>query len=77
MLTSPSTLFQMFVLFRYHVATVDRRSFGRLGTEKLHFLRLSIATAMEDLREAVNRIKAAADDREGFAAFVAAGKSLY
>ncbi|MHC4514455.1 MAG: pyridoxal phosphate-dependent aminotransferase [Planctomycetota bacterium] len=76
-LTSPSTLFQMFLLFHHHVATVDRRSFGRLGTEKLHFVRLSIATAMEDLREAVARIGTAADDRQGFAAFIAAGKNLY
>jgi aspartate aminotransferase len=26
--TSPATLFQMFLLFRYHVAVMDRRSFG-------------------------------------------------
>ncbi len=29
--TSPSTLFQMFLLYRHHVATMDRRSFGRIG----------------------------------------------
>ncbi|MEE9298645.1 MAG: aminotransferase class I/II-fold pyridoxal phosphate-dependent enzyme, partial [Acidimicrobiia bacterium] len=75
--TSPSTLFQMFLLFHHQVATLDRRSFGRIGTEKLHFVRLSIATAMDDLREAVDRIRAAADDRRGFAAFIAAGKNLY
>ncbi len=76
-LTSPSTLFQMFVLFKHHVATMDRRSFGRIGTETKHFLRLSIATGMEDLREGLRRIEAAANDRKGFEAFVAAGEYLY
>ncbi|RPJ05855.1 MAG: aminotransferase class I/II-fold pyridoxal phosphate-dependent enzyme, partial [Deltaproteobacteria bacterium] len=42
--TTPSTLFQMFLLFQYQVATLDRKSFGRIGTEDLHYLRLSIAT---------------------------------
>jgi len=31
--TSPSTLFQLFLLFRHHVATMDRRSFGRIGAD--------------------------------------------
>ncbi len=75
--TTPSTLFQMFLLFHHPVATVDRRSFGRIGTEDMHFLRLSIATAKDDLIEAVRRIGQAADDRDGFAAFVAAGENLY
>ncbi len=35
-LTTPSTLLQMFLLFEYQVATMDRKSFGRIGTEKLH-----------------------------------------
>lgn len=71
--SSPSTLFQRFLLQRYHVATLDRRSFGGLGTDGLHFLRLSIATGIEDLREAVRRIAAAARDRAGFQDFIAAG----
>lgn len=75
--TSPSTLFQMFLLFRHAVATMDRKSFGRIGTEAHHFLRLSIATGMEDLQEAVARIARAAVDRDGFAAFVAEGQRLY
>ena len=29
--TSPSTLFQMFLLFEHQVATLDRKSFGRIG----------------------------------------------
>ena len=31
--TSPSTLVQMFMLFHHHVATMDRKSFGRIGTD--------------------------------------------
>lgn len=65
--TSPSTLFQMFLLSRYHVAAMDRRSFGVVGSEDRHFLRLSIATAPEDLARAVERIGNASQDRRGFA----------
>jgi aspartate/methionine/tyrosine aminotransferase len=68
--TSPATLLQMFLLFRYQVATMDRRSFGRIGAEGEHFLRISIATSREDLREAVARIDAASRDRGGFRAFL-------
>jgi aspartate aminotransferase len=76
-LTSPATLFQLFLLFRHHVATLDRRSFGRIGSDGKHFLRLSIATGIEDLREAVQRVAAAADDTRGFAAFVKDGSQLH
>ncbi len=72
--TSPSTLFQMFLLFRYHVATLDRRSFGVIGTETQHFLRISIATGLDDLAEAVKRIGKAAKDRDGFRKFVDEGR---
>jgi len=75
--TSPATLFQMFLLFRHHVAAMDRRSFGRLGAEGRHFLRLSIATSLADLDEAVRRIAAAAADRAGFAAFLKEGNRLF
>ncbi|HTU00547.1 MAG TPA: aminotransferase class I/II-fold pyridoxal phosphate-dependent enzyme, partial [Candidatus Sulfotelmatobacter sp.] len=71
--TSPSTLFQMFLLWEYQVATLDRKSFGRIGTEDMHYLRLSIATDLDSLREGVKRIEAAAQDREGFARFFKAG----
>ena len=75
--TSPSTLFQLFLLFRYGVATLDRKSFGAIGAEGKHYLRISIATALEDLEEATVRIAAAASDREGFRQFVASGERLY
>jgi aspartate/methionine/tyrosine aminotransferase len=68
--TSPATLFQMFLLFTYHVAVMDRRSFGNIGAEGRDFLRLSIATGIEDLEEAVRRIGAAAQDKAGFTAFM-------
>ena len=75
--TSPSTLFQLFLLYRHHVATMDRRSFGRLGSEGRHYLRLSIATALEDLEEAVRRLAEAAADRRGFESFFADGRHHY
>ncbi len=75
--TSPSTLFQMFLLFKYHVATMDRRSFGKIGHEGKHFLRLSIATGIDDLREGVKLIGDAAKDREGFATYLESGDPLY
>ena len=74
--TSPSALFQRFLLFGYGVATLDRRSFGTIGSEGKHYLRLSIATSPEDLEEAVHRIALAADDSAGFSRFVGDGKHL-
>jgi aspartate/methionine/tyrosine aminotransferase len=75
--SSPSTLVQMFLLFSYGLATMDRKSFGRIGAEGKHYLRLSIATGLEDLREAVQRIGIAAEDTDGFASFVKEGTHLY
>lgn len=75
--TSPSTLFQMFLLFGYQVAVLDRKSFGRIGTENLHYLRLSIATDTASLREGLTRIAAAAQDRDGFQRYVTSGGKLF
>ena len=74
--TSPSTLFQMFLLFEYQVATLDRKSFGRIGTEHLHYLRLSIATDTESLQEGLNRFAEAAQDKDGFGRFFSRGEHL-
>jgi aspartate/methionine/tyrosine aminotransferase len=74
--SSPATLFQLFLLYGYRVATMDRRSFGVLGSEGEHYLRISIATGEDDLREAVDRISTAAKDVEGFTEFVASGRRL-
>ncbi len=75
--TSPSTLFQMFLLYRHGVATMDRRSFGVIGSEGKHYLRLSTATDMDSLKEGLRRIEVASQDREGFAAFAAEGEHLF
>jgi len=75
--TSPATLFQMFLLFTYQVATMDRKSFGRIGSEHLHFLRLSIATDTESLKKGVKRIATASLDREGFRRFIEKKEHLY
>ena len=74
--TSPSTLVQMFLLWRYQVATMDRRSFGAIGSDGQHYLRISIATALEDLKTGLERIGTAATDFAGFQKFVQEAKHL-
>jgi aspartate/methionine/tyrosine aminotransferase len=74
--SSPATLFQLFLLYRYHVAAMDRRSFGTLDSEGQHFLRLSIATGARDLDEAIERIGIASSDAEGFRTFTESGVRL-
>jgi aspartate aminotransferase len=69
--TSPATMFQLFLLFRYGVATLDRKSFGVIGSDGKHYLRISIATAIDELEEAMVRVAGAATDRDGFRRFVA------
>lgn len=71
--SSPSTLLQMFLLYRYGVALMDRPSFCRIGSEGEHYLRLSTATDLDNLKEGLRRIEAAVNDPEGFADFVAQG----
>ena len=75
--TTPSTLFQLFLLFNHGVATLDRKSFGRIGSEGKHYLRLSIATSLEQLELGMERIRRATRDTDGFRAFVKAGRHLY
>lgn len=75
--TSPSTLFQMFLLYEYQVATMDRKSFGRIGAEDFHYLRLSFATDTESLKEGINRITVAVQDKKGFSQFFERGEHLY
>lgn len=75
--TSPSTLLQMFLLFEHHVATMDRKSFCRIGTENMHYLRISIATGIDDLKEAIRRITKATQEKAEFAAFIKKGEQLY
>lgn len=68
--TSPSSMFQMFLLLEHHVAAMDRRSFGAIGSEGRHFLRLSIATCIDDLKTALVRLEKASTDTAGFARFM-------
>ena len=70
--TSPAGMLQMFLLYRYGVATMDRASFGRIGAGGQDFLRVSIANSMDDIRRGVSRIREAADDADGFADFARA-----
>ncbi len=67
--TSPATLLQRYLLYYHGVALVDRRSFGVLGSEGQHFLRLSYATDMASLKEGVARIRKGVSDRAGFEKF--------
>ena len=68
--TSPATMLQMYLLYRHGVATLDRNSFGRLGAAGQHYLRLSIATGMEEIRTGIARIEEAVADPSAFAAFL-------
>jgi aspartate/methionine/tyrosine aminotransferase len=74
--SSPATLFQLFLLYEYKVATMDRRSFGTFGSEDQHFLRISTANADEELAEAISRIGTASRDADGFRAFLDSGVQL-
>jgi len=75
--TSPSTLFQMFLLFEYQVATMDRKSFGRIGAESFHYLRLSFATDTDSLKEGLRRLSIASQDKKGFSQFFKMREHLY
>jgi aspartate/methionine/tyrosine aminotransferase len=63
--TSPSALLQRLLLERYGVATMDRNSFGRVGVEGEHYLRLSIASSMDRLEDGIQRIAAASQNVVG------------
>jgi aspartate/methionine/tyrosine aminotransferase len=67
--TSPSTLLMRFLIYYHGVAVVDRRSFGAIGSEGQHFVRVSIATDLDTLKRGVERIGKAATDRDGFVSF--------
>ena len=75
--TSPSTLFQMFLLYEYQVATMDRKSFGRIGAESFHYLRLSFATDIDSLKEGLRRLSIASQDKKGFGQFFKKREHLY
>jgi len=76
-ISSPSSLFQMFLLYHHGVATMDRKSFGAIESEGQHYIRLSTATSMDVLREGVRRIGEAAEDHDGFREFFKRGEHFY
>jgi aspartate/methionine/tyrosine aminotransferase len=67
--TSPATLLMRFLLYYHGIATVDRRSFGVLGSEGQHFVRISYATDMRSIEEGVARIRRGSRDPDGFRKF--------
>jgi aspartate aminotransferase len=69
-LPSPSTLFQLFALYKHGVATLDREAFGMLGSEGQHYIRISMASDIEELKTGVSRLAAASVDGNGFQAFL-------
>jgi len=69
-IASPSTLFQLFALYVHGVATLDRSSFGQIGCENSHYLRLSMASDMETLKEGIGRLADASADVDGFQDFM-------
>ena len=75
--TSESTLFQKFLLYRYGVATMDRRSFGKIGSKGKHFIRISTATSLELLQKGIAKIEEAARDQKGFTAFMRKAEHQY
>jgi len=75
--SSPSKLFQMFLLYRFGVATMDRKSFGEIEADDRHFLRLSIATDMDSIRDGISLIARAAVDKNGFESFIGQAQYLY
>jgi len=66
----PSTLFQLFSLYKHGVATLDRSAFGLLGSEDQHYLRISLASDIDALKAGVTRLDEASKDVNGFQAFL-------
>jgi len=66
----PATLFQLFALYKHGVATLDRSAFGMLGSEKQHYIRISLASDIETLKLGVSRLADAAVDEDGFQDFL-------
>ena len=68
--SSPANIFQMFALYEHQIAVLDRKSFGNIGADGKHFLRLSIAAEKSVLEEGVLRIKNAGEDTNGLNRFL-------
>ena len=68
--SSPASLFQIFALYEHELAVLDRKSFGQIGADEKHFLRVSIAADQSVLEEGVRRLKAATEDLPGLDKFL-------
>jgi hypothetical protein len=56
---------------------MDRKSFGRIGAESFHYLRLSFATDTDSLKEGLRRLSIASQDKKGFGQFFKKREHLY
>ena len=68
--TSPAGLFQMFALYYHNIAFLDRQSFGKIGSEGQHYIRLSIASDLTVLEDGINKLSDAGQDHSGIAKFL-------
>jgi|TARA_B100000315_G_scaffold260828_1_gene325948 aspartate/methionine/tyrosine aminotransferase len=75
-MSSPSKLFQMFLLYKFGVATMDRKSFGEIDADGKHFLRLSTATDLDSIQKGIALMARAATDKAGFENFIGEGQHL-
>ena len=67
---SPSGLFQNFALYHHGVAVLDRSSFGQLGSDNEHFIRVSIAADLQVLEEGIDKLSNAMVDKKGMNIFL-------
>ena len=65
----PSALFQKFALHIHGVATLGRVAFGTIESEGQHFIRLSLASDLETLKEGVRRLESASKDSNALILF--------
>jgi len=68
--SSPANIFQMFALYEHQIAVLDRKSFGKIGADGKHFLRISIAAEQSVLEKGISRLKNAGEDLSGLDRFL-------
>ena len=68
--SSPANIFQMFALYEHQIAVLDRKSFGKIGADGKHFLRISIAAEQSVLEKGILRLKNAGEDLSGLDRFL-------
>ena len=60
----------MFALYYHNIAVLDRQSFGKIGSEGQHYIRLSIASDLTVLEDGINKLSDAGQDHSGIAEFL-------